>query len=102
MDQGSIHTVLPTGTYVAPAARRRLDVLSAWLTLAKPRIAVLVVFTAVVACVAAADGTPPTGTLLLLIVSGMLAAGGAATINQVVDRSSPGRSGGQGWSRWWG
>jgi protoheme IX farnesyltransferase len=87
MSHGGYPSVLPAGARLSPSiARQRLDLLGAWVTLTKPRIAALVVFTAVVACVAAARGTPPAGTLLLLALGGALAAGGAAMVNQVVDR----------------
>ncbi|MBI4213376.1 MAG: protoheme IX farnesyltransferase [Chloroflexi bacterium] len=60
--------------------------LFAFLSLSKPRIVSLVVFTAVVACFAAAGGTPPLGTVLVLTASGLLATGGAAMLNQYLDR----------------
>lgn len=62
------------------------EVLRVWLSLTKPRIVSLVVFTAVVACVMAARGAPPLATLLILIVAGSLAAAGAAVLNHYVDR----------------
>ena len=69
---------------VAPADVGRT--LLALLSLTKPRIVSLVVFTAVVACFAAAGGVPPFRTVLVLTASGLLAAGGAAMLNQYLDR----------------
>ncbi|MBI3977038.1 MAG: protoheme IX farnesyltransferase [Chloroflexi bacterium] len=57
-----------------------------YLALVKPSIVALVLFTAVVACFAAAQGRPPLGALLILVVSGGLAAGGASALNHYFDR----------------
>lgn len=68
-------------TAAAPSERLR-----AALSLVKPRIVALVVFTAAVAGVAAAGGAPPVDTLVRLVISGSLAAGGAAALNHYLDR----------------
>ncbi len=65
---------------------RRASPLAAYLSLPKPRVVALILFTSAVASIAAARGMPPAGTLLLLLLSGALAAGGAATLNQFFDR----------------
>lgn len=64
--------------------------LFAYLSLPKPRVVALILFTSSVACIAAARGMPPGGTLLLLLISGALAAGGAAMLNQFFDRHTDG------------
>ncbi|MBI2325071.1 MAG: protoheme IX farnesyltransferase, partial [Chloroflexi bacterium] len=50
--------------------------LGVYVSLAKPRVVSLVLFTAVVATFAAARGIPPLATVLVLLVSGGLVAGG--------------------------
>ncbi|MBI2325579.1 MAG: protoheme IX farnesyltransferase [Chloroflexi bacterium] len=58
----------------------------AYLSLAKPRVVSLVLFTAVVTTFAAARGVPPWTTVLALVISGGLVAGGAAALNHYFDR----------------
>ena len=55
------------------------------LTLSKPRIVALLVFTAVCGVYKAADGSPPVVELLAVIVGGSLSAAGANAINQGLD-----------------
>lgn len=84
----------PLSAKTGPAVttdRINIKPLHSYLVLAKPRIVSLVVFTAVVACFAAAHGHPPLATVLLLVVSGSLAAGGAAALNHYFDRDIDGR-----------
>lgn len=63
-----------------------LSSLGAYLSLAKPRVVSLVLFTALVACFAAAGGTPSWATVGVLVLSGSLAAGGVAALNHYYDR----------------
>lgn len=70
----------------ARLAGRTIGGLALHLTLVKPRIVSLVVFTAVVACFVAAHGRPAGATVLLLILSGALSAGGASAFNHYFDR----------------
>jgi protoheme IX farnesyltransferase len=58
----------------------------ACLTLVKPKIVSLVLFTSVVAGVVAARGIPAWSVLALLVLSGLLSAGGAAALNHYFDR----------------
>jgi len=79
------------GILVAPAVAAApgeglVDQLGAWVALVKPRIVVLVVFTAVVSCYLAANGSPRANVVLVLIASGALSAGGAAAFNHYYDR----------------
>ena len=62
------------------------QLLLACLTLVKPKIVSLVLFTSVVACVVAAHGRPSWPALALLVLSGLLSAGGAAALNHYFDR----------------
>ncbi|HEY6378622.1 MAG TPA: heme o synthase [Candidatus Dormibacteraeota bacterium] len=57
-----------------------------YLALTKPRIIVLLEFTALAAMVMAAGGWPRTLTVCLTLAGGALAAGGANTINMWFDR----------------
>lgn len=57
-----------------------------YLSLAKPRVVSLVLFTAVAAAFAAARGVPPWTTVLALLTSGGLVAGGVAALNHYLDR----------------
>ncbi len=74
----------------SPPVGMRASPLVAYLSLPKPRVVALILFTSAVASIAAARGMPPWGTLLLLLISGALAAGGAATLNQFFDRDTDG------------
>jgi protoheme IX farnesyltransferase len=78
--------LIPARSSVAPPQRSAADGLRTALILAKPRVVGLVLFTAVVACVAAAGGRPAWESLVLLVVSGCLSAGGAAALNHYLDR----------------
>lgn len=57
-----------------------------YLTLTKPRVMSLLVFSAMCAMVAGADGAPGAGALLALTLGGCLACGGAGAFNHVIDR----------------
>jgi protoheme IX farnesyltransferase len=75
---------IPTG--LSRPATTTVELALACLTLVKPKIVALVLFTSVVACVVAARGAPPWAPLGLLLVSGLLSAGGAAALNHYFDR----------------
>lgn len=60
--------------------------LGVYLSLAKPRVVSLVLFTAVATTFAAARGVPPWTTVLALLTSGGLVAGGVAALNHYLDR----------------
>jgi len=62
------------------------SVLKDYVALAKPRIAILLVFTTVTAMMIAANGVPEFGVLIVTIIGGMFAAGGASAVNQFYDR----------------
>lgn len=62
------------------------ETLRDYVQLAKPRIAILLVFTTVTAMFIAADGVPPVGILVATILAGGLASGGSSAINQYYDR----------------
>ncbi len=73
------------------AAGRPTAVISArslgvYLSLAKPRVVALVLFTALASTFAAARGVPPLATVLALLTSGGLVAGGVAALNHYFDR----------------
>lgn len=70
---------------VLPLARASV---ADWLELTKPRITMMVVFTALVGFVTAASGSPWTGLLLAALVGTGLVAGGASAINQVLERDT--------------
>lgn len=77
--------------WASTAGRRRgpatwVRSLGAYVSLAKPRVVSLVLFTAVAATFAAARGVPPLATVLVLLVSGGLVAGGVAALNHYYDR----------------
>lgn len=57
-----------------------------FMILAKPRIALLLVFTTVTAMIIAADGAPALDILLATIVAGGFASGGSSAVNQFYDR----------------
>ena len=55
------------------------------VTLSKPRIVAMLVFTAVCGLWKASDGAPGTAELTVVIVAGILAAAGSNAINQGLD-----------------
>ena len=57
-----------------------------YLALTKPRVVVLLLFTALAALFAAAGGWPGWGPFLAVLVGGYLAAGSAGALNMVMDR----------------
>jgi protoheme IX farnesyltransferase len=59
-----------------------------WLELTKPRITMLVVFTALVGFVTASAGSPWTVVLLAALAGTGLVAGGASVLNQVMERAT--------------
>ena len=59
-----------------------------WLELTKPRITMMVVFTALVGFVTATPTSPWTGLLLAALVGTGLVAGGASALNQVLERDT--------------
>ncbi len=63
-----------------------MPIVLAYLSLTKPRVVGLVLFTATVAVVVAADGAPSAGTLGLVLLTGFLTSGGAAVLNHYMDR----------------
>lgn len=63
-----------------------IDLIKTYLSLAKLRIVLLLVFTTVTAMFIAADGTPRADVLILTTIGGALAAGGASALNQYWDR----------------
>jgi protoheme IX farnesyltransferase len=63
-----------------------MSILQDYVQLAKPRIALLLVFTTVTAMMIAAEGLPNVGILLATIVAGIFAAGGSSAVNQYYDR----------------
>lgn len=65
---------------------RWMPIVLAYLSLTKPRVVGLVLFTAMVAVVVAADGAPSAGTLGLVLFTGFLTSGGAAVLNHYLDR----------------
>jgi protoheme IX farnesyltransferase len=61
-----------------------------WLELTKPRITLLVVFTALVGFVTATSVSPWTGLLLAALSGTGLVAAGASVLNQVMERATDG------------
>jgi len=59
-----------------------------WLELTKPRITMMVVFTAMVGFVAASAASPWTGLLTAALVGTGLVAGGASVLNMVMERET--------------
>jgi protoheme IX farnesyltransferase len=59
-----------------------------WLELTKPRITMMVVFTALVGFVAASDASPWSGLLTAALVGTGLVAGGASVLNMVMERDT--------------
>lgn len=74
---------LTTETQVPLALTRKLR---AFITLTKPRIMVLLLFTTGAAMFLAADGMPGWSPFLLTMLGGALAAGGASSVNHFMDR----------------
>lgn len=72
----------PSGGVQRPEAGRWRD----YVSLTKPRVAALLLLTALVAMVLAADGTPSLRRASLTLLGGYLSAGGAAAINGYLDR----------------
>ncbi|MBI4303086.1 MAG: protoheme IX farnesyltransferase [Chloroflexi bacterium] len=60
--------------------------IAAYLSLAKPRILILVVVTALAAAIAAGQGDVRLGTSVLLVLAGGLASAGASFLNNYFDR----------------
>ena len=60
--------------------------LRAYLSLTKPRIVLLLVFTCVTSMIVAADALPRFDALMFTILGGALSAGGASALNQYLDR----------------
>lgn len=60
--------------------------LRAYVTLTKPRIMSLLLFTTGAAMFLAADGVPPIRVVLITLLGGALGAGGASAINNFMDR----------------
>ncbi len=69
---------------------RWLPPVSAYLSLTKPRVVGLVLFTSVATAFAAEGGVPPWPALALLLLTGFLVSGGAATLNHYFDRDIDG------------
>ncbi|WDL99355.1 protoheme IX farnesyltransferase [Alicyclobacillus sp. ALC3] len=63
-----------------------MDTLKAYVALTKPRIAVMLVFTAAAAMVVAAGGVPEWRHALLGLIGLVLSAGGSAAVNMWYDR----------------
>ena len=70
----------------APVSVRWRDVLSAYVSLTKPRIIELLLVTTVPAMFLAAGGVPPLTLVLFTLVGGCLAAASANVFNCVLDR----------------
>ena len=79
--RSSDHDVTPSRRHMT-----RRPIALAYISLTKPRVVGLVLFTAVATAFAAAGGVPPWSTLMLLLLTGFLASGGAAALNQYFDR----------------
>ena len=73
---------LPT----VPFRVRGRRVFADYLALAKPRIILLLLITALGGMFLATQGIPPTSLMVLVLVGGALAAGGAGAINQHMER----------------
>jgi protoheme IX farnesyltransferase len=74
------------GVAEAQPARRRRDVVLAYIALTKPRIVELLLITTVPAMVLAAKGFPPLALIAWTLIGGSLAAGSANAINCYIDR----------------
>jgi heme o synthase len=62
------------------------EVASAYFSLTKPRVVVLLLITTLAAMLMAHKGLPPLGLIFFTLVGGALAAGGAGAINHYLDR----------------
>ncbi len=70
----------------APAGRRRIDTVRAYVALTKPRIIELLLVTTLPTMVLAERGIPSPWLMAATVIGGIGAAGGANAINQYVDR----------------
>jgi protoheme IX farnesyltransferase len=85
MEAGSGAHAAPNPTAVAPAQRSALNtVLRDYLTLTKPKVQSLLLFTTVTTMYVAGD--PSLGLIFLTCLGGALSAGGAGAINHAIDR----------------
>jgi protoheme IX farnesyltransferase len=85
MEAGPGAQTAPNPTAVAPAQRSALNtVLRDYLTLTKPKVQSLLLFTTVTTMYTAGD--PSIGLVFLTCLGGALSAGGAGAINHAVDR----------------
>jgi protoheme IX farnesyltransferase len=85
MEAGSGAHSAPNPTAAAPAQRSALNtVLRDYLTLTKPKVQSLLLFTTVTTMYVAGD--PSIGLIFLTCLGGALSAGGAGAINHAVDR----------------
>ena len=76
----------PTRAQGREPVRHPREVVLDYLSLAKPRIIVLLLVTTLGAMMIAARGWPPTGLVALTLTGGALAAGGAGALNCWIDR----------------
>jgi protoheme IX farnesyltransferase len=74
------------GATASTTARRRSDVLGAYVALTKPRIVELLLLTTVPVMFLAQGGVPSLWLVLATVVGGTLAAGSANALNCVLDR----------------
>ncbi len=81
-----VHGPLELPQAVAGSERSLVGTAAAYLSLAKPRIIVLLLVTTVPAMIMAESGMPSLWLVLLTLVGGSLAAGGANSINCYLDR----------------
>jgi heme o synthase len=85
MQAGAGAQTAPTPTAAVPAQRSAaMTALRDYLTLTKPRVQSLLLFTTVTTMYAAGDPSP--GLVFLTCLGGALSAGGAGAINHAVDR----------------
>src|ERR1700709_210798 len=85
MEAGAGAQTAPTPTAAVPAQRSAaMTVVRDYLTLTKPKVQSLLLFTTVTTMSAA--GEPSLGLILLTCLGGALSAGGAGAINHAVDR----------------
>ena len=72
--------------HVPDAAAVRRGVVSAYFTLTKPRVVVLLLITTLAAMLMAHRGLPPLELIFFTLLGGALGAGGAGAINHYIDR----------------
>src|ERR1700709_2807288 len=85
MEAGAGAQTAPTPTAAVPAQRSAaMTVVRDYLTLTKPKVQSLLLFTTVTTMSAA--GEPSLGLILLTCFGGALSAGGAGAINHAIDR----------------